>query len=132
MAKRKTRVANLPKFDPAEHLRDEADIAAYLALVLEGGDAAELAHALGIIARARNERDRPGIRDHPRGAVQGVTARRLAELRDREPCLCSARGQVDRRAIGVMSVARDAGAQSLRPGPAPAARASVRRTCCGA
>ena len=33
-------------------------MAAYLTLVSEGGDSAELAHALGIVARARNDRDR--------------------------------------------------------------------------
>ncbi len=39
--------------DMAEQLRDEQDIAAYLTLVLEEGDPGELAHALGVIARAR-------------------------------------------------------------------------------
>ncbi|SDY06927.1 probable addiction module antidote protein [Allochromatium warmingii] len=45
-------IADLPDFDPAEHLKDEADIAAYLTLVIEEGDPSELAHALGIVARA--------------------------------------------------------------------------------
>ena len=40
-------------FEMAEQLRDEQDIAAYLTLVLEEGDPGELAHALGVIARAR-------------------------------------------------------------------------------
>ena len=40
-------------FDMAVQLRDEQDIAAYLTLVLEEGDPGELAHALGVIARAR-------------------------------------------------------------------------------
>ena len=40
-------------FDMAEQQRDEQDIAAYLTLVLEEGDPGELAHALGVIARAR-------------------------------------------------------------------------------
>lgn len=48
-----TRLSDVPDFDPAEHLKDEADIAAYLTLVIEDGDSAELAHALGVIARAR-------------------------------------------------------------------------------
>lgn len=47
------RVADLPDFDPAEHLKDDADIAAYLSVVIEEGDAGELAHALGVVARAR-------------------------------------------------------------------------------
>lgn len=50
---RKIKVSELPEFDPAEHLRDEEDIAAYLTLVIEDGDPSELAHALGIAARAR-------------------------------------------------------------------------------
>lgn len=51
--KKKIRVQDLPEFDPAEHLKDEADIAEYLTLVIEGGDSSELAHALGIVARSR-------------------------------------------------------------------------------
>ena len=49
----KIKIADLPEFDMAEHIKTEADIAAYLNLVLVEGDAAELAHALGIIARAK-------------------------------------------------------------------------------
>ena len=49
----KIKIADLPEFDMAEHIKTEADIAAYLNLILEEGDAAELAHALGIIARAK-------------------------------------------------------------------------------
>ncbi len=43
-------------YDTAEHLASQADIAAYLEAVLEeaGDDASFLAHALGIIARARS------------------------------------------------------------------------------
>ncbi|SNY56597.1 probable addiction module antidote protein [Arsukibacterium tuosuense] len=47
------KIADLPTFDLAEQLRDEADIQAYLNLVMNENDPAELAHALGIIARAR-------------------------------------------------------------------------------
>jgi probable addiction module antidote protein len=50
---KKIKVADLPDFDPAEHLKDEDDIAAYLTLVIEEGEPSELAHALGIVARAR-------------------------------------------------------------------------------
>ncbi len=50
---KKIRVADLPDFDPADHLKDEADIAAYLSLVIEEGDPGELARALGVAARAR-------------------------------------------------------------------------------
>jgi probable addiction module antidote protein len=50
---KKIRVADLPDFDPAEHLKDEDDIAAYLTIILEENDPALLAAALGDIARAR-------------------------------------------------------------------------------
>jgi probable addiction module antidote protein len=50
---RKTNVAELPEFDAAEYLNNEQDIAAYLTTVLEEGDPALLAAALGDIARAR-------------------------------------------------------------------------------
>lgn len=50
---KKIKVSELPDFDPAEHLKDEEDIAAYLTLVIEEGDPSELARALGIAARAR-------------------------------------------------------------------------------
>ena len=49
----KIRIADLPEFDAAEYLKNEEDIAAYLTLVIEGGDPSELAHALGLAARAR-------------------------------------------------------------------------------
>lgn len=48
----KTSIKTRP-FDPAEHLRDGADIAAYLQVVLDDEDPALLAAALGDIARAR-------------------------------------------------------------------------------
>jgi len=47
------KVTDLPDFDMAEHLKTDEDIANYLTLVLEENDAAELTHALGMIARAR-------------------------------------------------------------------------------
>ncbi len=50
---KKIRIADLPDFDPAEHLKDEKDIAGYLTLVIEEGDPSELAHALGIVVRSR-------------------------------------------------------------------------------
>ncbi|MFY9259260.1 MAG: addiction module antidote protein [Gallionella sp.] len=53
----KIRIADLPDFDLAEHLKSDEDIAAYLTLVIEEGDAAELAHALGVTARARGMTD---------------------------------------------------------------------------
>ena len=48
MAKTKT----LP-WDPAEHMETEEDMAAYLEAVLEDGDSALVAAALGDIARAK-------------------------------------------------------------------------------
>jgi probable addiction module antidote protein len=40
-------------FDPAEHLRDDEDIAEYLRQALEEGEPGELAEALGVAAKAR-------------------------------------------------------------------------------
>lgn len=48
-----TKIADLPTFDMAEHLKTDEDVAAYLSLVLEEDDPSELAHALGVIARTR-------------------------------------------------------------------------------
>jgi probable addiction module antidote protein len=42
------------KFDVADYLKSEADIAAYLEAAAESGDAGEFAGALGDVARARN------------------------------------------------------------------------------
>ena len=50
---RKIKIADLPTFDMAEYLKTDEDVAAYLTQVLEEEDPAELAHALGVIARAR-------------------------------------------------------------------------------
>lgn len=50
---KKIHAADLPEFDLAEHIQSEADIATYLTLVLEENDPSELAHALGVVARAR-------------------------------------------------------------------------------
>lgn len=52
MAKR-IKVSELPDFDAAEYLTDEQAMADYLTAVLEDGDAALLAAALGDVARAR-------------------------------------------------------------------------------
>jgi probable addiction module antidote protein len=45
----KKRIADLPDFDMAEQLKSEEDIAAYITMVIEDGDAAEL----GVAAKAR-------------------------------------------------------------------------------
>lgn len=44
---------NLKSFDMAEQLRSDADIAAYLSMVLEEGNSEELIAAIGHIAKAR-------------------------------------------------------------------------------
>lgn len=51
--KKKTKVSDLPEFDMAKQLKSEEDIAAYITMVIEEGDSSELAHALGVAARAR-------------------------------------------------------------------------------
>ena len=49
----KIKIADLPEFDMARQLKTEEDIAAYVTMVIEEGDASELAHAQGVAARAR-------------------------------------------------------------------------------
>ncbi|WP_432785047.1 hypothetical protein AAEX37_01985 [Oligella sp. MSHR50489EDL] len=44
---------DLKPFDMAEILNSEEDIKNYINLVIEEGDPAELAHALGVVAKAR-------------------------------------------------------------------------------
>ena len=48
-----TKISDLPSFDMAESLKTEEDIVLYLNMVLEDNDPSELAHALGVIAKAR-------------------------------------------------------------------------------
>ena len=47
------KISEMSDFDMAAHLKSEEDIAAYLTIVIEDGDPGELAHALGVAARAR-------------------------------------------------------------------------------
>jgi probable addiction module antidote protein len=53
MTMKRIKVADLPEFDTALYLGNEAAIAAYLTNILEANDPALLASALGDIARAR-------------------------------------------------------------------------------
>ena len=50
---RPIKVSELPVFDVADYLLDEQDMAAYLNAILEDGSPAEIAAALGHIAKAR-------------------------------------------------------------------------------
>jgi probable addiction module antidote protein len=50
---KKIRITDLPEFDATEYLDSEEAIAEYLTAMIEGGDSAMLAAALGDIARAR-------------------------------------------------------------------------------
>ena len=59
---KKIKITDLPDFDPAEYLKDEADIAAYLSVILEDGDSSLMAAALGDIARARGMTQRDKVR----------------------------------------------------------------------
>ena len=49
----KVKVSELPAFDAADYLKTDEDCAQYLSVVLEDGDPALLAAALGDVARAR-------------------------------------------------------------------------------
>lgn len=46
-------ISELPEFDMAQQLKSEEDIAAYITMMIEDCDSSELAHALGVAARAR-------------------------------------------------------------------------------
>lgn len=50
---RKIKLTDLPEFDMADYLGSDEDVAAYLSVVIAEGDAAELADALGHVAKAR-------------------------------------------------------------------------------
>ncbi|HEY6981026.1 addiction module antidote protein, partial [Reyranella sp.] len=56
MAKTKKARTTFSRYDSAEYLKDEEDIAAFLDVVMEEGaaDPAYVTHALGVVARARN------------------------------------------------------------------------------
>ena len=49
----KIHISDLPEFDMAKQLKSEEDIAAFVTMAIDDGDAAELAHALGVVAKAR-------------------------------------------------------------------------------
>lgn len=53
MTKKTTRTKHLTTFDPAELLTSDEALAAFMADALESGDAGYIAHALGVVARAR-------------------------------------------------------------------------------
>ena len=49
----RNKISEMSDFDMATFLKSEEDIAAYVTIVIEDGDSGELAHALGVAARAR-------------------------------------------------------------------------------
>ena len=51
--RREINVNDLPEFEMAQYIKNDADIVEYLSQVLEEGDSGELAAALGHIAKAR-------------------------------------------------------------------------------
>jgi probable addiction module antidote protein len=53
----KISIANLPEFDASHYLDSNQAIAEYLTVIIEDGDSALLASALGDIARARGMTD---------------------------------------------------------------------------
>jgi len=49
----KIHISGLPEFDMASQLKSEEDIAVFVTMAIDDGDAAEIAHALGVAAKAR-------------------------------------------------------------------------------
>lgn len=86
---KKIKVSELPEFDITEHLESEEAIAEYLTLVIEDKDPSELAHALGVVARAR------GMSQV--AELAGITVRRFTRpcglVRSRGSTPCSAYAQ---------------------------------------
>ena len=61
-------------WDPADHLKTDEDMAAYLEAALEDGDPALVAAALGDIARQGNDSGCPRRRAWPGKSLQGAIA----------------------------------------------------------
>ena len=55
----------LTTFDPAEGLTSDEAIAVFMADAFESGDAGYIAHALGVVARAKGWPRSPGKPDFP-------------------------------------------------------------------
>lgn len=53
MGRSRAKTAELKTFDPAEHLIDDKAIAAFMADAFATGDTGYIAHAIGIVARAK-------------------------------------------------------------------------------
>ena len=53
IADKKINISDLPAFEVSNYLRDDEDMALYLSAMLEDGTPAEIAGALGDIAKAR-------------------------------------------------------------------------------
>ena len=72
----------LRKWDSAEHLKTEEDIALYFEACLEeaGDEAAFIAKSLGAIARARHDPTGEGHRAWARKPIQGAVGGRQSEL----------------------------------------------------
>ena len=98
---RKIRIADLPEFDLAEHLKTDEDVAQYLTMVLEENDGAELTHALGVIARARGMTEVARASGLTREALQSTTVQLAAKIRDHCACLhgfgCKTRSKASAR-----------------------------------
>jgi hypothetical protein len=70
-------------YDPAEFLDDETAMADYLRLTCEDGSPAEIARALGAIARARHDRNRGQDWHYAPRALQGAERRGKSRTRNR-------------------------------------------------
>jgi len=65
-------MARTEPFDAARYLTSSEAQAELLNDALTSGEAAYVAQALGVIARARNDTSRPGSRRYSRGLVQSA------------------------------------------------------------
>src|SRR3546814_11050444 len=74
----------LTTYDPAAALVDDEEIAAFMADAFETGDAAYIAHALGIVARATGMTDCPRYRPVPRTALPLVQRSRQPDAQHQD------------------------------------------------
>jgi probable addiction module antidote protein len=90
--KKKTRISDLPEFDMAKQLKSEEDIAAYVTMVIEEGDSSELAHALGVAARARGMSEIAQAAGLTREALYKALRPNAHPRFDSINCVCTALG----------------------------------------
>ncbi len=71
------------RFDAADYLDTPEARAEYMTAALETGDVDFIRDAVGVVARARHDKDRERNRVEPRKSLQGAWRNRQSRVRDR-------------------------------------------------